>query len=182
MYVVGKHIYIHIQTHIHPFSNKYKYIRIISLFPSCWQNKLQVQFFKSKVQLLLKKKKHCIFDVKYVCIVHHGFFFPSLIKPFITNTMDTIKRYCGTINLSITATFHQQMRFHYLMAYTFITIVQTKGKINHKMHCSYMYCKHTHTHTHTYIYIYRHIYTRFLNKYKYIRIFSLFISCWQNKL
>ena len=36
---------------IHPFSNKYKYIRIFfSLFISCWQNKLQVQFFKSKVQ------------------------------------------------------------------------------------------------------------------------------------
>lgn len=42
-------------------------------------------------------------------------------------------------NLSIKVKIHQQMRLHYLL--TFITIVQTKGKNNHKMHCNHMYCK-----------------------------------------
>ena len=36
----------------------------------------------------LNKKKHCIFDLKYTCIVHHGLSFPVLIKFFVTNTMD----------------------------------------------------------------------------------------------
>ena len=75
--------------------------------------------------------------------------------------MDTIKRYCKAINLSITTTIHQQMRLHYLLAYILITIVQTKGK-KIIIRCTAATCTvNTHTHTHTHIYIYRHIYTRF---------------------
>ena len=35
------------------------------------------------------------------------------------------------------------MRLHFLLAYTLITLVQNKEKNNHKMHCTYMYCKYS---------------------------------------
>ena len=34
-----------------------------------------------------------------------------------------------------------------------------RKKNNHKMHCTYMCCKHTRAHTHIYIYIYTDTYT-----------------------